>query len=340
VAALPVNCLDGRRISTAIAYLEPARGRANLTIRANCLVQDVVFQDHRVAGLRVHGTGEVIETGEVIVCGGAYQSPGLLIRSGIGPATDLAALGVPIVVNLPGVGANLADHPAVSIDLPCGPPEGDPAIFQMAATTRSGHSQGAAPDLQLMICGPYATDGGHACSLAAALLRPMSLGRLRLSSPDAAAPPDIDLGYFRDPSDAIRLRVALRLADAATQAKPLASQTGATRFGPPREVVGDDAAALAWIRASAWTYHHPVGTCAMGLDPAAGAVVDPTGRVYGVSGLSVVDASVMPDIPSANTNIPTIMLAEHVTTLRRAGAMAGTASCSRPPCCSVPSRSV
>ena len=323
VAALPVNCLDGRRISTAIAYLEAARGRPNLAIRANCLVQEVVVRNSRAAGIRVHGSGEVIPADEVIICAGAYQSPGLLIRSGIGPAADLTALGITVLADLPGVGANLVDHPAVSIDLPCGRPAGDPAIFQLVATTRSGQAGGAgrAPDLQLMICGPYNSDGGYACSLAAALLKPISRGRIRLSSSDAAVAPDIDLGYFRNPNDAIRLRECLRLADSATQTGPLAGITGGTRFGPPRDVICDDAAALAWIRASAWTYHHPVGSCAMGLDPATGAVVDPSGRVYGVAGLSVVDASIMPDIPSANTNIPTVMLAEHLAARRHADAL-------------------
>ena len=317
VSALPVNCVDGRRISTALAYLEPARSRPNLTIRPGCLVQDVVMSGGRAIGVRL-ADGDVVAADEVIVCGGAYESPGVLLRSGIGPAADIAALGRTVVADLPGVGQNLADHPAVSIDVPCDPPDGDPAIFQLVATTHSSARRAGvdAPDLQLMACGPYPVEAGHACSLAAALLQPTSRGRVRILSLDPLAPPEIDLGYLASDEEVARLTEALRLLDAATQTGAMIEENAGARFGPPRELIADDAAAAAWIRASAWSYHHPVGTCAMGPDPGAGAVVDPDGRVHGVAGLSVVDASVMPDIPSANTNIPTIMLAEHIAARR------------------------
>jgi choline dehydrogenase len=322
VSALPVNCLDGRRISTALAYLEPVRGRANLTIRADCLVQDVVLVDGRAVGVRLAG-GELVAADEVIVCAGAYESPGLLLRSGIGPAAELRLLGCPVVADLPGVGANLADHPWVSLDLPCRPPDGDPALFQLAATLRSSVAlPSGPPDLQLMVCGPYPQEDGYACSLAAALLKPASRGRLRLRSPDPDAAPEIELGYFREDVDLRRILEALRLAEAVTHTPALTAQTGGRRFGPPSELVADDDAARAWIRTSAATYHHPVGTCAMGTDPGEGAVVDPDGRVHGVLGLSVMDASVLPEPPSANTNVPTIMMAEHLAA-RRAAAQAG-----------------
>ena len=319
VSALPVNCVDGRRISTALAYLEPARSRANLTIRPGCLVQEVVIADGHVVGVRLAG-GDVVAADEVIVCGGAYESPGILVRSGIGRAADITALGHGVVADLPGVGQNLADHPAVSIDVPCGAPDGDPAIFQLVATTHSvsRHADVDPPDLQLMACGPYPVGDGFACSLAAALLQPTSRGYVRIRSLDPLAKPEIDLGYLARDEELARLAEGLRLLDAATQTPAMIAENGGERFGPQRELIADDAAAATWIRESAWTYHHPVGTCAMGLDPGAGAVVDPDGRVYGVSGLSVVDASVMPAVPSANTNLPTIMLAEHVVARRAA----------------------
>jgi choline dehydrogenase len=317
VSALPVNCMDGRRISTALAYLEPARSRPNLTVRAGCPVRDVVIRGGRAVGVRL-ADGAVVAADEVIVCAGAYASPGVLMRSGIGPAADVAALGREVVADLPGVGANLADHPWVSIDLPCPPPDGDPAIFQLVATAHSSGAApyGGAPDLQLMVCGPYPLAGGHAFSLAAALLKPASTGSVRVRSLDPDAAPEIDLGFLREPDDAARLLDGLRLADTAARSAPLAEVTGGARFGPPQEIVDDGAAASAWLRASAMTYHHPVGTCALGADPAEGAVVDADGRVFGVRGLSVVDASVMPELPSANTNVPTIMLAEHLAARR------------------------
>jgi len=331
VGALPVNCLDGRRISTAIAYLEPARHRANLTVLAGRTAWEIVTRRGRAAGVALDGPDEVVPAGEVIVSAGAYLSPALLLRSGIGPAADLAALGRPIVADLPGVGANLADHPAVAIDLECARPDGDPPIFQLVATAHSRLAQRAGPpDLQLVACGPYpAAGGGAGCMIAAALLKPGSRGRVRLRDAGPGSMPEIDLGYFRDPADLPRLLEGLRLADEAARHPALASLTGGRRLGPPPGAVATDAAAARWIRNSAWTYHHPVGTCAMGLDPAAGAVVDPDARVYGVEGLSVADASILPEIPSANTNIPVIMVAEHVAARRaqqRAArhAMAGT----------------
>jgi len=318
VGALPVNCVDGRRISTAIAYLEPARHRANLTVMAGRAVREVVIRGGRAEGVALAGPDEVVPAGEVIVSAGAYLSPALLLRSGIGPAAELAALGRPVVADLPGVGANLADHPAVAIDLECAPAEGDPPIFQLVATAHSSQAQRVgAPDLQLVACGPYPAAGGRAgCMIAAALLKPASRGRVRLRDIGPGSAPEIDLGYFRDPADLPRLIEGLRLAEEAARHPALAGLTGGRRLGPPPGTTATDAAAARWIRNSAWTYHHPVGTCAMGLDPAAGAVVDPGARVYGVEGLSVADASVLPEIPSANTNIPVIMVAEHVAARR------------------------
>src|SRR4051794_12105083 len=316
VSALPVNCIDGRRISTALAYLEPARRRPNLTIRPGCPIQDVVIGAGRAVGVRTD-IGDVFPADEVIVAAGAYESPAVLLRSGVGPAADLAALGIPLVADLRGVGSNLADHPWVSVDLPCDQPAGDPAIFQLVATARSSQAgTGSAPDLQLMVCGPYPLHDGYAFSLAAALLSPSSRGRLRLRSPDPGAAPSIELGYFRDGTDLERVVECLRLVDEASHSGPLPAVTHGDRIGPAADIVDDDAAAAAWIRSAAMTYHHPVGTCAMGLDPDEGAVVDPDGRVHGVGGLSVVDASVLPAPPSANTNIPTIMIAEHLAARR------------------------
>ena len=124
--------------------------------------------------------------------------------------------------------------------------------------------------------------------------------------------------FIPHPADLPRLLEGLRLADEAARHPALAGLTGGRRLGPPPEAIARDDVATEWIRNSAWTYHHPIGTCAMGLDPAAGAVgLDPDARVYGVDGLSVADASILPEIPSANTNIPVIMVAEHVAARRR-----------------------
>jgi choline dehydrogenase len=305
---LPVNTVDGRRMSTALAYLGPARHRSNLTVRGGAVVQDVVVHAGRAVGVRLYPSGELIPAGEVILCAGAYHSPGLLVRSGLGAADEVRALGLDLVGDLPGVGANLADHPAVSMGLDLAGPIGDAPVFQIVATM---HSDGRdptrdPPDLQLLVGGPFQSTGGAAYFVGAALLKPLSRGRVRIRSVDAAAPPQIDLGYFGHPADLPRLREGMAMAHRALCAEPLRAISAEP---PPVLPIGE--ALCRWIVDEAWTYHHPVGTCAMGPDPDRGAVVDADCHVHGVQGLSVIDASVMPDIPSANTNLPTIMLAEH-----------------------------
>jgi choline dehydrogenase len=164
-------------------------------------VREVVTRRGRAEGVALAGPDEVVPAGEVIVSAGAYLSPALLLRSGIGPAAELAALGRTVVADLPGVGANLADHPAVAIDLECAPADGDPPIFQLVATAHSSLVQRAGPpDLQLVACGPYPAGGGRTgCMIAAALLKPASRGRVRLRDAGPGSMPEIDLGYFRDP---------------------------------------------------------------------------------------------------------------------------------------------
>ena len=317
---LPLNCLDGRRISTAIGYLEPARSRPNLTVLAGRQADQIVTEHGQVKGVQLAGQADIVPADEVIICAGAYLSPAILLRSGIGPADALRALDREVVADLPGVGANLCDHPAVAIDLLCEPAAGDLAIFQLVATAYSGNAdQAGPPDLQLVTCGPYpAGDGNHGCMIGAAMLKPASRGLVTITSLDPQTTPVIELGYFRDSADLPRLREGLRLADAVVRQSAMTAFSQDRRVGPPPEVVAG-ADVDAWIRRAVWSYHHPVGTCAMGTDPSAGAVVDAQASVYGVDGLSVTDASILPEVPSANTNLPTIMVAEHVAALRTAG---------------------
>lgn len=306
-APLPLNTVDGRRVSTALAYLEPARARPNLAVRAEALVQEIVVRNGRAVGVRLRGTGEFLAAGDVIVCAGTYHSPGLLVRSGIGAAAEVGALGCELVCRLDGVGAALADHPAVSVDLTYRPPVADEPVFQLVATLHSAAADPGTdpPDLQILVGGPFPGPAGAAsCFVGAALLKPRSRGRVRTRSADAADPPDIDLGYFGDPADLPRLAEGRARAEAAAHTAALRGLA---------EPAGTDLS----IMDRTWSYHHPVGTCAMGPDPDRGAVVDADGRVYGVDRLSVIDASIMPDVPAANTNLPTIMLAEHLAARRR-----------------------
>jgi choline dehydrogenase len=309
LAPIPVNTRDGQRISTALAYLAPGEDRPNLTVRGDAQVAELIVKGARVIGVRLL-SGEEIRTDQVVVSAGTYASPALLIRSGIGPSADLRALGIPIVADLPGVGQNLIDHPAVSVDLLYDKVVEPVPVFQVAATFySSGTDSDGAPDLQCLVGGPYQGEPAM-FFLGAALLKPRSRGSVAIRSTDLTAPPCIDLGYFRASDDLDRLLEGLQRVSEACRVGAVKELSGAVEFAP-----GPQVDLRAWARRAAWTYHHPVGTCAMGVDPSAGAVVDPACRVHGVAGLWVIDASVMPDIPSANTHIPTVMVAERVAAL-------------------------
>jgi choline dehydrogenase len=288
VSPLPVNVVDGRRISTSIAYLEPVRDRSNLTVRGDCVVEKVLIQNGRAVGVRL-GDGTEIAAREVIVATGTYHSPQLLRASG---------------VDLPGIGQNLIDHCAVSLDLVYFGPVADHARFQLVATMHSSSRDPRVdpPDLQIISAGPFplGDPGGHSVFfVGAALLKPRSRGSVTDT---------IDLNYYGDDSDLARLEEGLDRAEAAI-ARPAIQELCKGERLTPRLSGGER---REWILDNTWSYHHPVGTCAMG------SVVDSQCRVFGVEGLSVVDASVMPDIPSANTNLPTIMIAERVAAMRRA----------------------
>ena len=283
VGPLPANTdRRGRRISTALSHLEQARGRPNLTVHGDSEVRQIVLDGTRAVGVRL-ADGQVVHADQVVAAAGAYQTPALLRASG---------------VDLPGLGANLVDHPAVSVDLPYHGPDADVAQYQLVATTHSTLSDPRSdpPDLQIIAAGPYPPHvAGEPPTflLGAALLKPRSRGQVGT---------EVDLGYFSHPDDLPRLAEGLELVEAAVAHSPVRQLAGGRRPSPP--LTGP--ALREWIPTHVWTYHHPVGTCAMGV------VVDERCRLHEFDGLSVVDASVMPDIPSANTNIPTIMVAEHV----------------------------
>ena len=310
----PVNTdASGLRVSTALAYLPAPGERANLTVRPDAQVAELILDGTRAVGVRLID-GSRFEAGAVVLAGGTYGSPALLLRSGIGPAADLRSVGVSVRADLSSVGRNLIDHPGVDIELAYREEVGPAPRFQIVATFHSdGRPASEAPDLQCLIYGPYpaTADEPASFSLAAALLKPRSRGSVRLRSADPAEPPRVDLGFFREPGDLDRLAAGLaRAAEVASQ--PAFAAISATPFVPEQR---SPAETREWIRRNTWTYHHPVGTCAMGPDPSAGAVVDAGGRVHGLEGLFVADASVMPDIPSGNTNVPTIMVAERMSDL-------------------------
>jgi choline dehydrogenase len=317
VGLMPRNVRDGVRMSTALTYLAGARHRLNLTVRPGAMVDRVETRGGTVQGVRL-ADGGTVAAGRVVLAAGAYASPAILLRSGIGPAGRLGPLGIGIAVDLPGVGENLVDHPLVAVDLPARPGATGPR-FQTMATARSQLAPpGGPPDLHLFAAGPFDTDrraspSGAVFGLVTGLVQPLSRGWVRLRSADPAAPPRIDVAHLRHPDDMKRMTEATLMARAIGRTPPLAQLVAGAELAPGPSVGDADVEGIAAsIAARVQSYHHPVGTCRMGPDPDSGAVVDAGGRVHGIDHLYVADASIMPTIPSANTNLPTIMVAERI----------------------------
>lgn len=332
-----------RRWSAADAYLRPVLGRPNLTVRTGVLVEQVVLRQGRAWGVRFRGprpaeAGVVAAEAEVVVCAGSISSPHLLLRSGIGPADHLGSHGVPAVVDLPGVGANLQDHPTLPViwttradvdlrDLAAGHDAETEWVERGSgpASSTIGEAGGffsttgsAVPDLQVHAAPLPFHDGVEPAAPAAftcllSLLAPAGRGSVRLRDADPATPPAIELSLDTEEADRRAIRDGYRrLIELST-----GPQLTGLLDGPYHRSRDDlDRAEFdAWSRRWIQTLYHPVGTCAMGT--AAGTVVDPQLRVHGVAGLRVVDASVMPTITRGNTHAPATMIAEKAADLIR-----------------------
>jgi choline dehydrogenase len=313
----PRNVRDGMRMSTAVTYLALARSRANLTIRPDTMVAHVECSRSRATGIRLLD-GTLIEADRVVLAAGTYASPMILARSGIGPVAELRALDIEPIVDLPGVGSNLVDHTLIAIDLPTRPSPG-PNRFQAHMSFHSTTTDSAAPpDLMLFAAGPFVVGldqiaSGAVFGIVAGLVAPRSRGWVRLATRNASDAPRIHPAHLTDADDLERMLDAVTEARRLALSEPVAAITTGTELSPGPALPTDDRDALAaWLRTAVSTFHHPIGTCAMGPDPALGAVTDSRGSVHGVDGLTIADASIMPTIPSATTNLPTIMVAEHI----------------------------
>jgi len=350
VAFSQMTRLGRFRGSTAFALLRPARSRPNLQVRTNALVTRLVFEGKRCVGVTWRKSGQDITVRarrEVILSGGAINSPQLLMVSGVGPAAQLQSLGIPVVHDSPGVGKNLIDHyyggisarvrDEISInELARGWRlvrevlrfflAGDGALtYGVTAATAFTRSRPelTRPDLQLLFT-PASYNRERFGELEAApgitavvcLAQPESRGCLTLRSADPAVPPRIEPNYLTAPNDVRALVAGVHLVRRIFAAPAMAQcMVGETWPGPQ---ASSDEAIVDALRLTGTTGYHAVGTCRMGSD--TGAVVDPQLRVSGVEGLRVVDASVMPMVPTGNTNAPTVMIAEKAADLIRASA--------------------
>jgi choline dehydrogenase len=334
--AYQVTSRNGRRCSTARAYLWPASKRPNLTIATQSHVRRILIERGRAVGVEYEQYGQRLQVrvaGEVIVAAGAIGSPWLLLLSGIGPADHLRAVGMEVLHDLPGVGENLQDHYSVELIYELTGRYGfdryRPRHWKAIAALQylllrrgvaiSNLVEGGAflrvdpssamPDVQLhFIAGADVPEGyppvpsRNGCVLSGYVLRPRSRGTLRLRTGDPRTPPAIDPNFLADPDD-------LRLTLAATERlREIMRQPAFHPFIKREHLPGVDAPLEPYVRATGGSAFHPCGGCKMGLDTMA--VVDPELRVHGLAGLRVCDSSVMPSLISSNINAPTIMIAE------------------------------
>lgn len=336
---------NGRRCSAAVAYLKPARKRPNLSIITRALVTRIEMEGKRVTGVTYTDAGgrahTVTARREVILSGGAINSPHILMLSGIGDPDQLQAHGITPRHALPGVGKNLQDHLQARLVFKCNEPTLNDevrslvnqarialkyALFRagpmtMAASLATGFLKTrpdiATPDIQFHVQ-PWSADspgeGVHpfsAFTMSVCQLRPESRGEIRLAGPDPRTYPTIHPNYLSTETDCATLTEGVKIARRIARADPLAGKI-AEEFRPPANLaLDDDDATLDWARSNSVSIYHPTGTCKMGTGP--GAVVDARLRVHGLSGLRVADCSIMPEIVSGNTNAPAIMIGEKLS---------------------------
>lgn len=307
IAASPYNVRDGKRQSTAVAYLAPARGRGNLTVQADTLATRLVLDGHRVRGVELETAAgrEIVEADQVVVSSGVYHSPQLLMLSGIGPAAALEAIGVGVAHPLDGVGQNYQDHSVVYMTF-----EGtsdmheDYVIPKVRLIAKSDPSLDYA-DLHVFMRPAIVMPGlPPMLPVSIHLLDHRSPGHLTLTSADPAVLPTVESCLLEHPDDVRAMTNAMGFIRDLTAHPALAAFYGRLMQPEPTDDWAD------FARRTFTVYHHGVGTCRMGPAGDAGAVVDERLRVHGLDNLWVADASILPVIPHANTNLSAILVGE------------------------------
>jgi choline dehydrogenase len=322
VGPCPYNNPDRIRYSTALGYLTPARERANLSIRSDTRVLRIVLDGVAAVGLELEGPEglELVSSRNIVLSAGAYGSPTILLRSGVGPATDLRSIGIDVAADRPGVGQNLRDHIAVNVKFRVHEQYVPPPEASYGQNFLRYTSDGSQVETDMFIREVQLADEFR---LWTGTYFPLGSGELRLASADPAQPPLIDFRYLSHQYDRQRLRDAVRLCLRLTKHdafRPIIAE----RLTPLDADIASVGALDDWLEHSVECAVHVTSTCRMGPIGDPGAVVDQQGRVIGVTGVRVADASIMPRPPRGNTNATTIMIGERIADFMRSERLATT----------------
>ena len=324
VGPFPLNTIDGVRQSTALTYLATARGRPNLRVLAECTTHRILLEKGRAVGVEVERGGQIerLFADEIVLCAGAVATPQIMMLSGIGPEAHLREIGVEVRHHLPGVGRNLRDHPTLDLHWHLKYQPDNHTHWHQVGLRYTADGSDIANDMIVYVAATPELSGDRAGDERRyrdeiLFVRPtvnlaLSQGSLRLRSGDVHDQPVLNYNYFAEPFDRKRQREAIRLCIELVEEyagfRPL---IGPVLYGPG-DALHDDDALDSWILASADTGHHTSSTCKMGRPSDPLAVADQGGRVHGVKGLRIVDASLMPDSVRANINATVMMMAEKI----------------------------
>ena len=331
VGPIPCNNPNGIRMSTALGYLTQARHRLNLTIKPGCMVHRLLFDGNRATGVEVESGGEkfVAEAEQIVLSTGTIANPQLLMLSGVGPSDQLGSLGIPVIHDLPGVGKNFRDHPLIFIT--CKVKDGvtldglAPRLQVGLRYTAAGSTDRGDMMMWMTSFAPERINrgGGRMESLGiritASVYLAKSAGELTLTSTDPHVQPFLDFHLLEEPSDRERMREAVRIAVDLFKHSDFDSIV-AERIEPLDSDLESDDSLDEWLLREVTTGQHLTGTCKMGPSSDPMAVVDQYGKVHGIEGLRIADASVMPNVVRANTNVTTMMIGERIADFVRNGA--------------------
>ena len=324
VGPTPLNNPNGIRMSTALGYLDQARHRLNLTIRPNCTVYRIVFEGDRATGVELESGGErfVVEGDEIILSAGAIGSPQILMLSGVGPAEHLRSLGIPVISDKPGIGQNMRDHPGVWVTWRTKPGfDLDGLAPRMQLTLRyTAQDSDLRNDMKISMQS-FATErvnlGGNRMEplgirMTAGIYLAVGAGELRLASTDPTVQPVLEYHYLEEEFDRKRLRESVRICVDLGEHESF-KDIIQERVDPTDEDLASDETLDKWMKRVVTTSQHISCTCKMGPASDPMAVVDQQGKVHGLEGIRVVDASIMPDCIRANTNVTTMMIGERIS---------------------------